>query len=83
VTGCLELDRNTFRLKDASGIDAPTARTWKSGFFKKRRPSIELVDEANALKLRNYLGQRVAATGTLTNRELQARSLERVAPSCN
>jgi hypothetical protein len=42
-----------------------------------------VVDEANALRLRNYLGQRVAATGTLTNRELQARSLERVGPSCN
>ena len=83
VTGCLELDQKTFRLKDASGVDAPAGRTWKTGFFKKRRSSIELVDETNALKLRNHLGQRVAATGTLTNRELHARSLERVAASCN
>jgi hypothetical protein len=64
-------------------MDAPAARSWKSGFFKKRRSSIDVVDETNTLTLRNYLGQRVSATGMLTNSELQAESLQRIARSCN
>jgi hypothetical protein len=83
LTGCLELDQTTFRLKDASGVDAPAARSWKSGFFKKRRSSIDVVDETDALTLRNYVGQRISATGILTNRELQAQSLQRIARSCS
>lgn len=83
VTGCLELDDETFRLKDASGADAPAGRSWKSGFFKKRRPSVEIVDGTKTLRLRNYVGQRVAATGTLAQGELDARSVRRIAASCN
>jgi hypothetical protein len=83
LTGCLELDQTTFRLKDASGVDAPAARSWKSGFFKKRRSSIDVVDETDALTLRNYVGQRISATGILTNRELQAQSVQRIARSCS
>ena len=82
VTGCLELDDQTFRLKDASGADAPAARSWKSGFFKKRRPSVEIVDGTKTLRLRNYVGQRVAATGTFAQGELAARSVRRIAASC-
>jgi len=83
ITGCLELDAETFWLKDTSGMDAPKSRSWKSGFLKKRPSRIELVDSTNTLKLSNYVGQRVAATGMLTDREMRARSLRRDAASCN
>ena len=83
ITGCLELDEKTFWLKDVSGVDAPKARSWRSGFLKKRPPSIELVDDTHMLRLSNHVGQRVEATGTLTKREMQARSLTQVAASCN
>ena len=83
ITGCLELDAETFWLKDTSGMDAPKSRSWKSGFLKKRPSRIELVDSTNTLKLSNYVGQRVAATGMLTDREMRARSLQRDAASCN
>jgi hypothetical protein len=82
ITGCLELDEETFWLKDTSGVDAPASRSWRSGFLKKRPSRIELLDATNALKLLSYVGQRVAATGTLENREMQMRSLRRLAASC-
>jgi hypothetical protein len=70
-------------LKDTEGGDAPRARSWKSGFLTKRSASIQLVDTADALNLSKYVGQRVAATGTLADRTMQARSLHRVAASCS
>jgi len=83
ITGCLERDEETFWLKNVSGADAPKSRSWKSGFLKKRSSPIELMDPTSALRLRGYVGERIAATGVLTNRELRARSVRRVAGSCN
>jgi cytoskeletal protein RodZ len=83
ITGCLERDNDTFRLRDATGADAPKGRSWKSGFLKKGSGSIEIVDAANRLKLANHIGRRVSVTGSLLNREMQARSLQRVGTSCD
>ena len=83
ITGCLELDEETFWLKDTSGVDVPKSRSWRSGFLKKRQSPIELVDATNTLNLPNHVGQRVAATGMLMNREMQVRSFHRVAASCS
>ena len=83
ITGCLERDNDTFRLKDTTGADAPKARSWKSGFLKKGAASIEIVDAANRLKLSNHIGQRVSVTGMLLDREMQARSLQLVGASCS
>jgi hypothetical protein len=82
ITGCLERADETFRLKDTTGVDAPKSRSWKSGFLKKGSASIEVVDAANRLKLPDHVGQRVSVTGTLVDREMQVRSLQRVAASC-
>ena len=82
ITGCLELDDATFWLKDSAGGDVPKSRSWKSGFLKKRPSSIQLVDGTNTLNLKNYVRQRIAATGTLVNREMRAHSLQSVAASC-
>ena len=83
ITGCLELDDETFWLKDTSGaVDVPKSRSWRSGFLKKRSSRIELVAAGNALKLTDHVGERVEATGTLMDREMRARSLRRVAASC-
>ena len=83
ITGCLQHDDETFRLKDTEGADAPKSRSWKSGFLKKGSASIEVVDAANRLKLMNYVGQRISLTGVLVDREMQARTLHRVASSCS
>ena len=82
ITGCLERDDETFRLKDTEGTDAPKSRSWKTAFLKKRSASIEVVDAANRLKLTKYVGQRVSLTGVLVDREMHARMLQRVAASC-
>jgi len=82
ITGCVANDEETYWLKDTSGADAPRSRNWKSGFLRKRPAPIALLDATHALKLPNYVGQRVAATGTLVNREMRAQSLQRVAASC-
>jgi hypothetical protein len=83
IQGCLQAGNEGFWLKDVSGADAPTSRSWKSGFLKKRSAAVEVVDAPDSLRLANYLGQRVAASGPLTDRRLQVRSLHRVAGSCN
>jgi hypothetical protein len=83
ITGCLEREAETFRLKDTSGSDAPKARTWKSGFLKKSAAPVEVVDGGNKAKLPSHVGQRVSVTGVLVDREMQLRSLQRVAPSCS
>ena len=83
ITGCLEDARDGFRLKDTSGTDAPKARSWKTGFLKKSSPSIEVIDAANRLQLPTHVGQRVSVTGVLVDREMKARSLKRIAASCN
>ena len=83
ITGCVELDEQTFWLTDTTGVDAPRARSWRSGFLKKRSSNIELVDASHALKLPSYVGQRVTATGILTKRELRAHSVQRIAASCS
>lgn len=82
ITGCLERDDETFRLKDTAGADAPRSRSWKSGFLKKRNSSVEVTDASNRLRLNNHVGERISVTGTLEDKELQVRSLRRVASSC-
>lgn len=82
ITGCLEQDGDTFWLKNTSGADAPKARSWKTGFLRKRAARVELVDADEALRLSRHVGERVAAVGTLADRELTARSIQRVAATC-
>jgi hypothetical protein len=82
ITGCLELDEETFRLADVSGVDAPASRSWRSGFLRKRPAKVELVDATNTLRLPNHVGRRIAATGTLSDGEMRAHSVRRVATSC-
>jgi hypothetical protein len=82
VEGCLESDGSTYRLKDTSGLEAPKARSWRTGFLMKRSSSVELVDTTGRLKLRDHVGTRVAATGLHANRELHATALRQVAASC-
>lgn len=83
ITGCLErADETTFRLKDTVGADAPKSRNWKSAFLKKGSAPIEVVDAAHRLKLPDHVGQKVSVTGTLVDREMHVRSLQRVATSC-
>ena len=83
ITGCLERNAETFRLKDTSGTDAPRSRSWKSAFLKKGNASIDVVDSTNRLKMDDYVGQRVSLTGTLVDREMQARRVQRIATSCD
>ena len=83
ITGCLQQDAKRFWLKDASGANAPTSRSWKSGFLKRSSSRVDVVGAASTLKLSSYVGQRVAATGVLAERELRAHSVRRIAASCN
>ena len=82
VTGCLEKNDEGYRLKDTSGVAAPKSRSWKSGFLKKGTAAVDVVDTSHSLALNNQVGHRVAVTGPLTDREMQAESVRRVATSC-
>lgn len=82
VSGCLDRSDESFRLKDTSGADAPKARSWKSGFLRKSTASIDVIDATHRLRLANHVGQRVSLTGTLEDRSMQARSLQRIAGTC-
>jgi hypothetical protein len=83
LEGCLEQNGDTFRLKNTSGADAPKSRSWKSGFLKKGAATVDLVDVSDSLGLANRVGTRVSVSGTLNDREMQARSIHRVASSCS
>ena len=64
-------------------MDAPTSRSWRSGFLRKRSAPIEVVGAFHTLRLPTYVRQRVAATGTLIERKMQVRSLLRIADFCS
>lgn len=85
VSGCLEstVDQDQFRLADTEGTDAPKARSWRSGFLKKRSAPVELVDLSDPVGLRPYIGRRVVATGVLSGKELRVRSLQGSSTACN
>jgi hypothetical protein len=83
ITGCLERDAESFRLKDTAGDSAPKARSWKSGFLKKGSATVEVVDAAKSAKLPSHVGERVSVTSVLNGREMQVRSLQRVSASCS
>jgi hypothetical protein len=78
ITGCLERDDNTFRLKDT---DAPKSRNWKSGFLKKGA-KFQVVDASNRFGLRSHVGHRVSVTGVVNDRTINARSFRMVKSSC-
>jgi hypothetical protein len=82
LTGCLERNDDAFRLKDASGEEVPKARSWKSGFLKRKPAAIHIVDASNRAKLTDHVGQRVSVTGQLVDREMTIRSLQPIATSC-
>jgi hypothetical protein len=83
ITGCLAKNTDGFWLKNASGGDLSAARSWRTGFFKKSSPRVNVVAASTAVKLSDYVGHRVSVTGVLEDQDLRARSVRRVATSCN
>jgi len=85
LSGCLEstVDGAEFRLTDTDGTDAPKARSWKSGFLKKRSAPVELVEVSDPAGLRKYVGHRMVATGLLEDGKLRVRSLQAAGSPCN
>jgi hypothetical protein len=83
IFGCLERSDSTFRLTDTDGVDAPKARSWKTAFLKKGAASIEVVDPGNRQRLPTHVGQRLSVTGTLSDRQMQVRSIRRISSSCD
>jgi hypothetical protein len=85
ITGCLEMakDDDRFRLSDTEGANVPQARSWRSGFFKKRSAPVDLIGSTEGLTLHREVGQRVAVRGVLSSRQLKVSSVRVVSPSCN
>ena len=81
ITGCLAKSNDGFTIKDASGGDLLKKRSWRSGFFKKSTPRVDIA--SSAVPLSEYVGQRVAATGLLADKEFHARSVRRLASACD
>jgi len=82
ITGCLEQKDDGFRLKDTGGTDAPKSRSWKTLGMTKHASTVSLVDPSKRLKLGSHVGERVAVTGPLVDKELQGRSMKSLTPSC-
>ncbi len=84
ITGCLEVSENEdrFRLTDTEGGAAPKARSWRTGFLKKRSAAVDLA-RPDGLVLDKQVGKRIAATGVLTDRTLKVDSVRVVSPSCD
>jgi len=82
ILGCLERSNETYRLTDTDGADAPKSRSWKTAFLKKGAATVEVVDPGNRARLSSQVGHRVAVTGTLSEKQLQARSIRKISSSC-
>ena len=82
LAGCVERSGEGFALKNASGEGAPSSRSWKSGFLRKRSQSVALIDRGYTHRLATYVGQRVETTGVLADREMRVKTL-RVLGSCD
>lgn len=84
ITGCLEVsvDHDAFRLTDADGA-APKARSWRSGFLRKRSSAVALVGRLDQRTMASYVGKRVAAAGQLDGRSLAVESVRVVSDSCD
>ena len=82
LAGCVERNGEGFSLKNASGEGAPSSRSWKSGFLRKRSQSVTLIDRGYTHRLATYVGQRVETTGVLADREMRVKTL-RVLGSCD
>jgi hypothetical protein len=82
MTGCLDRSDEAFRLVEASGTQVPKARSWKTGFLRKKPASVAVVSAANRVNLSRHIGQRVSVTGTLVDREMRVRSLQSSGASC-
>jgi len=82
ISGCLERDDERFVLKNVSDEGAPTSRSWKSGFLRKRSTSIELIDPARTNRLASYVGRHIETSGVLEDREMHVKSL-RVQGTCD
>jgi hypothetical protein len=85
VTGCLEVSvtNDRFRLTETEGGGVSKARSWRTGFLKKRSPSVDLVGPAGGVSLDGQVGKRVAATGVLRSHTLTVGSIRVVAPNCD
>jgi hypothetical protein len=81
ITGCLERNDGTYRLKDTTGAEAPKSRSWRTGFLTRRSATIDL-EAASGISLAPHVGQRLALTGTLEEHELRVRSVQTVSASC-
>ena len=80
ITGCLESDDQIFKLKDTTGLGCADVTELEN------RVSEEAVgvDRGHAIQrdgvsLTNHVGQQVALTGTLVDREMNVRSVRRLA----
>jgi hypothetical protein len=82
LTGCLEQDHDAFKLKNTAGTEAPKSRSWKTLGLTKKASSVTILDSGNRLKLANHVGERVSVTGALADKEMQGKTLHRVAASC-
>jgi hypothetical protein len=84
LTGCLEATPagDEFRLTETEGDEAPRARSWKTGFLKKRPTPVALVSPPDPHGLQRQVGRRVAVTGELLDRDMKVSSIRVVGPSC-
>jgi hypothetical protein len=82
IFGCLERSNESYRLIDTDGADAPKARSWKTAFLKKGAATVEVVDPGNRVRLSSHVGHRVGVTGTMSEKQLQVRSIRKISSSC-
>jgi len=83
IAGCLVRNDDMFQLKDTDGEHAPKARSWKSGFIKKSTARVDIIDASNHLRLDSHVGYRVSVSGTLSDREMHARTVRATSERCD
>jgi hypothetical protein len=84
LTGCLDIEGTRFRLVDVEGAQAPKGRSWKTAFITKSTKDMDVVGASSAVRLKDHVGHKITVTGARSgDKQLTARAIKHVAPSCS
>lgn len=84
LTGCLKMEGDAYELTNLTGSQAPTGRSWKTGFIKKTPKNVQVVPGSASLTLWDQVNRQVSVVGIKDGEtHMRASSIRRVAASCS
>jgi hypothetical protein len=78
------MEGDAYELTNLTGRQAPTGRSWKTGFIKKTPKNVQVVPGLASLTLWDQVNRQVSVVGIKDGEtHMRASSIKRVAASCS